>query len=119
MATENFFDSFDVVHTITRQDLIDEGALIDVSHHGRLAGYLVDCAITPGVLDVLEGKGASLVVRLMSLMTLARRTMQPWGARCAQPGVKYEFTYMSSPMYAVLDTVGGLIGVTILLQGED
>ncbi len=87
------WDGFELIHVTTRQDLLDEGQLIDVSEHAKRFGLNLPTAITANVwAEAVEwtpeqeaearGHGQSEAGRLddlcMAASVAARATSRRW-----------------------------------------
>lgn len=119
------FGGFDVIHTVTRLDLIESGDLIDVTDRARRAhAYRIDAAITVEVQRQLGGVARHYGVPswenlLDGLLDCVRANFQiNTGADGVCPE-RVDLIYCGLRIYAVLDTVGGCKGITILMAGED
>jgi len=73
---EPLFSEFDLIHTHTRAQALEDGDLIDVTPQAQAAGLTCPTACTAALYGQLVGSGPNAVLRLESMLHTLRRAIE-------------------------------------------
>ncbi len=127
------FAGFEVISVYSREQALDDGLLVDITHHAVRHGVLIPCAVTRAVWSVLDkdllwidgGKGGEILTA-PSLEILSERIaamlsdMKSALRRAPDDTDRVFFRALDTDLWSLVgpgDTAAPVM--TIMLQGED
>ncbi len=132
MDNNNPFDGFDMIHSYTRSQALEDGVLVDLAPLAREAGFRCSVAVTRAVFEVLDprpellSEGQSFQGRAWDLLTVLRHEIDRASAGAVEISISPLFVMApgESPAPIAMRSVAGPgdageLVITIMLPEED